>query len=154
MGGSGIGKSHLAQGLGHIACRRGFDVVFLPMNKLLGQIHAGRADGTYERRIANLASVDVLIIDDFGLKPLRPPHDEDFHELVAERYERGPIVLTSNRDFQEWGAAFANPLLASATVDRLRHGAHCITIEGDSYRNPKSINGAEPTKVKPSKRKG
>ena len=151
VGRSGVGKSHLAQGLGHTACRRGFDVVCMPVHKVLGQLHAGRADGSYERRLANLVHVDLLILDEFGLKPLRPPHDEDLHELIAERYERGSIVMTSNLDFDEWGRAFANPLLASATVDRLRHGAHCITIEGDSYRNPRAILGPDSPKASPKK---
>ncbi len=109
----------------------------------LTHLNAGRADGTYERRFNNLARVELLIIDDFGLKTLKPPADEDFHELVAERYERGAIVLTSNLDFGEWGNAFANPLLASATIDRLRHNAHCLTNEGESYRSPRSMNSKE-----------
>jgi DNA replication protein DnaC len=150
VGPSGIGKSHLADALGHTACRRGFDVVRLPVHKLLGQLYAARADGSYDRKLAYLARVDLLILDDFALKPLRSPHDEDFHELVAERYERGSIILTSNRDFTEWGSAFANPLIASATVDRLRHGAHCITIDGPSYRNPLPPPSTETRKGRPS----
>jgi DNA replication protein DnaC len=122
------------------AGRRGYDVLYLGMSKMLGHLHSGRADGTYDRRFLNLVRVDLLILDDFGLKTLRPPGDEDFHELVAERYERGPMIITSNRDFSEWGSAFTNPLLASATIDRLRHNAHCLVIEGESYRSPRSIS--------------
>jgi DNA replication protein DnaC len=143
VGPSGVGKSHLAQAIGHKACRRGFDVMYLSMNKLIKNLHAGRADGTYERRFANLCRADLLIVDDFGLKPLRPPADEDFHELIAERYERGSMIVTSNLDYGEWGQAFANPLLASATVDRLRHNAHCLVIEGDSYRSPRPMKAIE-----------
>lgn len=140
VGPSGVGKSHLAQALGNAACRRGYDAIYMGMTKLTAHLHAGRADGSYERRLTNLARTDLLIVDDFGLKALRSPADEDFHELIAERYERGPIVLTSNLDFGEWGKAFANPLLASASVDRLRHNAHCLVIEGESYRTPRSMN--------------
>lgn len=138
VGPSGVGKSHIAQALGHKACRRGYDVLYMGMNKLIKYLHAGRADGTYERRFANLCRVDLLIVDDYGLKGLRPPADEDFHELIAERYERGALIVTSNLDFAEWGQAFANPLLASATIDRMRHNAHCVTIEGASYRSPRT----------------
>lgn len=138
VGPSGVGKSHLAQALGHKACRRGYDVIYMGMNKLIKHLNAGRADGTYERRFANLCRVDLLIVDDYGLKALRQPADEDFHELVAERYERGAMIVTSNLDFGEWGQAFANPLLASATIDRMRHNAHCMVIEGDSYRSPRT----------------
>jgi DNA replication protein DnaC len=77
LGPAGVGKSHLAQALGHEACRRGFDVVFAKTSAMLSHIHAGRADGTYERRLASYQRPDVLILDDFGLKPMRPPAAED-----------------------------------------------------------------------------
>ena len=80
-----------------------------------------------------------LVIDDFGLKPLRAPQDEDFHDLVAERYEQGATIVTSNLDFSEWGDAFPNRLLGAATLDRLRHGAYRLTLEGESYRAPRPI---------------
>ena len=147
VGPSGVGKSHIAQALGHKACRRGYDVLYMGLSQLIKHLAAGRADGTYERRFANLCRVQLLIVDDFGLKALRPPADEDFHELVAERYERGAMIITSNLDFGEWGQAFTNPLLASATIDRLRHNAHCIVIDGESYRSPRTIN-APPQKVR------
>ena len=80
----------------------------------------------------------LLVIDDFGLKPLRPPADEDFHALIAERYEQTTTIVTSNLDFSEWGTAFpSNRLLAAATIDRLRHNAYCLVIEGKSNRDPK-----------------
>jgi DNA replication protein DnaC len=86
-----------------------------------------------------LARVPLLIIDDFGLKPLRPPADEDIHALIAERYEQTTTIVTSNLDFEEWGDAFpANRLLAAATIDRLRHNAYCLVIEGKSHRDPKA----------------
>jgi len=79
-----------------------------------------------------------LVIDDFGLKPLRRPADEDLHDLIAERYEQASTIVTSNLDFQEWDQAFPNNrLLASASVDRLRHNAYCLVLEGDSGRHPK-----------------
>ena len=80
----------------------------------------------------------LLIIDDFGLKPLRAPADEDLHDLIAERYEQAATIVTSNLDFDEWDQAFAtNRLLASATLDRLRHNAYCLELDGPSYRDPK-----------------
>jgi DNA replication protein DnaC len=84
--------------------------------------------------------VPLLIIDDFGLKPLRPPADEDLHELIAERYETTSTIVTSNLDLPEWDQAFpANRLLASATLDRLRHSAYCLMLDGTSYRAPKQL---------------
>jgi len=138
VGPSGIGKSHLARALGHCAVRQGIDVVFSTCTALTQSLNAARATGTYERKLATLARVPLLIIDDFGLKPLRAPADEDLHDLIAERYEQAATVVTSNLDFPEWDQAFAaNRLLASATLDRLRHNAYCLELDGRSYRDPK-----------------
>ena len=119
----GTGKSHIAQALGHCAVRAGHDVLFTTQSQLLGSLNAARAINTYERRFQAFARVPLLIIDDFGLKPLRAPQDEDLHDLVAERYEQGATLITSNLDFDEWGDAFPNRLLGAATLDRLRNGA-------------------------------
>ena len=135
----GTGKSHIAQAIGHAAVRQGCDVLFTAQSQLLGNLHAARATDSYERKFMNLARVPLLVIDDFGLKPLRPPHDEDFHDLVAERYERTATVITSNLDFGEWGDAFPNQLLGAATLDRLRHGAYRVVLDGKSYRSPKPM---------------
>ena len=138
VGQVGVGKSHLAQALGHCAIRQGVDVVFSSCTQLTASLNAARATGSYERKLTALARVPLLIIDDFGLKPLRPPADEDLHDLIAERYEEASTIVTSNLDFTEWDEAFPNNrLLASATVDRLRHNAYCIELEGPSARDPK-----------------
>ena len=141
VGPTGVGKTHLGQAIGHAACRLGYEVQQVQCHKMLGQLRAARADGTYERKLQSLLRPDLLIIDDFGLKRLTSPADEDFHELVTERYERGSILLTSNLDFTEWGTVFPNPVLANAAVDRLRHLAHRVIIEGDSYRHPRPMPG-------------
>lgn len=133
-GPTGVGKSHLAQALGHEACRRGYDVVFVSAPKLLQHVNGGRADGTYERRLQSYLRPPVLIVDDFGLKPLRPPSSEDWFDIIAERYEHGSLIVTSNRALSEWPDLFGDPLLASAGLDRLFHHAHVITITGESYR--------------------
>ena len=135
----GTGKSHIAQALGHCAVRAGYDVLFTSQTKLLGQLHAARATATLDRRFQTFARVPLLIIDDFGLKPMVPPHDEDFHDLIAERYERNATIVTSNLDFAEWGDAFSNRLLGAATLDRLRHAAYRIVLDGESYRSPRPL---------------
>ena len=136
-GPTGGGKSHLAQAIGHQACRKGYDVLFCSFHKTMAQLKAARGDGTHERRLQTLTRADLLILDDFGLKPLISPADEDFYELVAERYERGSILITSNLDLPEWDRVFPNPVLGAATVDRLRHQAHVVVVEGDSFRSPR-----------------
>jgi DNA replication protein DnaC len=138
VGPCGTGKSHLAQALGHCAVRQGRDVLFTTQNQLSGSLNAARAIGAFARKLQQLARIDLLIIDDFGLRPMRPPHDEDFHELIAERYERAATIITSNLDFSEWGDAFpANKMLGAATLDRLRHGAYRVVLDGVSYRAPR-----------------
>ena len=92
----GTGKSHIAQALGHEAAKRNYDVIFTTQRRLMASLHAARATNTYERRFHSLVKAPLLIVDDFGLKPLLPPADEDFHELVSERYERVATIVTSN----------------------------------------------------------
>ena len=130
----GTGKSHVAQAIGHCAVRQGIDVMFTSQTRLFTQINAARATDTLERKLQALARVPLLIIDDFGLKPLKIGQDEDLHELIAERYERNSTIITSNLDFTEWGDAFPNKLLGAATLDRLRHRAYQMAWEGPSYR--------------------
>ncbi len=135
----GTGKSHIAQALGHCAVRQGHDVLFTTQSKLLGSLHAARATGTFERRFQQTVRIPLLILDDFGLKPLRAPQDEDLHDLVAERYERASTIVTSNLDFSEWGDAFPNRLLGAATLDRLRDRAYRILLDGQSHRKPRPL---------------
>jgi DNA replication protein DnaC len=134
LGPSGVGKSHLAQALGHEAARRGHEVLFRRTYSLLQWIAAGRGDGSYDRRLKQAASIEVLILDDFGLKPLSEEQQSDLYELICERYERAPTIITSNRDFAEWMSVFSNPLMGSAAMDRLVHRGIKIVIEGKSYR--------------------
>lgn len=138
-GPTGTGKSHLAQALGHCALRQGYDVLFTTHSKLLGQLHAARATNAYERKLQQLTKIDLILIDDFGLRPMRSPQDEDFHDLMAERYERAAVIITSNLDFAEWGAAFPNKLLGAATLDRLRDGAYRVVLDGESHRKPRPL---------------
>ena len=139
VGPTGTGKSHLAQALGHCALRQGFEVLFTTHSKLLGQLYAARATNAYERKLAQLIRIDLIIVDDYGLRPMRSPQDEDFHDLIAERYERASTLITSNLDFSEWGAAFPNKLLGAATLDRLRDGAYRIILAGESHRKPRPL---------------
>lgn len=137
----GTGKSHIAQAIGHAAVRRGVDVMFSSQTDLLRQLNAARATGGFERKMQTLVRVPLLIVDDFGLKPFKVGQDEDFHDLVAERYERAATIVTSNLDFNEWGQAFPNRLLGASTLDRLRHGAYQLVLDGESYRAPKVASG-------------
>ena len=143
----GTGKSHLAQAIGHCAVQKGVDVLFFTQAKLLANLYAARATNSYEKRFQTLAKVPLLIIDDFGLKPLKSPQDEDLHDLIDERYEQHATIITSNLDFTEWGDAFPNKLLGAATLDRLRHNAYRLILEGESYRKLRPENNIKNNKT-------
>jgi DNA replication protein DnaC len=134
VGPTGTGKSHIAQALAHSAIRQGIDVLWLSQSKLFSELQAARAAGRFDKKFAEFARISLLIIDDFGLRPIRSPQDEDFHDLVSQRYENTSTMVTSNLDFNEWGEAFPNRLLAAATLDRLRHNAHRVVLDGSSFR--------------------
>ena len=93
----------------------------------------------FDRQFARICAVDLLIIDDFGLKPLKSTQDEDFHDVISERYERKSTIVTSNLDIPEWIDAFPNRILGEATIDRLRHGAYTVVLDGKSYRSPRPV---------------
>lgn len=150
VGPAGVGKTHVAQAIGHEAVRRGHDVLFTKTSVLLNHLNGGRADGSYERRLLGYLRPDVLILDDFGLKPMRPPASEDLYEVIDGRYQRAATILTTNRDYSEWPELFDQPVLASAAIDRLAHGATQVTITGDSYRakGPRKKTPRRPLKRK------
>lgn len=141
----GVGKSHIAQALGHEACRRGYDVLFAKTSKLLRGLLASRADNSWEKRIRKYLKPDVLILDDFGLSPFTATQAEDIYELIAERHLKSSIVVTSNRPPQDWLALFPDPVMANSALDRLAHHAHHVVIQGgESYRR-RSTPGKGPS---------
>jgi DNA replication protein DnaC len=101
---------------------------------MLQHLNGGRADGTWERRLQTYLRPDLLVLDDFGLKPLQSPAPSDLYDVIDGRYEKGSIVLTSNRAPSEWPDIFLDPLLASAGLDRLGDKAEVLVITGSSYR--------------------
>lgn len=134
VGPTGTGKSHLAQALGHRACMAGYGVLYVQAAELLGELRAARADHSYERRLLRFTAPELLIVDDLGLRPLRGDEPGDLYEVIRRRYERGAMVITSNRSVEEWFPLFGDPLLASAAMDRLLHHAHVLVVSGESFR--------------------
>jgi DNA replication protein DnaC len=133
-GPTGVGKSHLATALAIESLKRDRSVLYRNTQRLLTDLNAARATGTYPRLLARLLTVDLLVLDDFGLQPFSPQAAQDLYDLISERYEHGSVIVTSNRAFEEWADAFGNDLLASAALDRLTHHAHSLIIRGESYR--------------------
>lgn len=141
VGPTGVGKSHLAQALGLRACRAGHTVAYAPADAMLQQLRAARADGSYERKLARYTGVDLLILDDLGLKRVERDGPGDLYEVIRQRYERGSLIVTSNRAVEEWAPLFEDDLLASAALDRLLHHAHVIEMTGSSFRNAPGKHG-------------
>jgi DNA replication protein DnaC len=142
VGKTGVGKSHLAQALGQRACRAGYSALYIAAHDMLTQLRAARADQSHDRKLARFTSPDLLILDDLGLRPLTGDEPLDLYDIIRSRYERGAMIITSNRDTAEWYPLFGDSLLASAAMDRLLHHAHILDIDGDSYRNPKNARRA------------
>ncbi len=146
-GAAGVGKSHIAQALGHHACRLGYEVLFTKAVKLFRFLLAGRADHSWEKRMKKYLVPDLLIIDDFALSGLTPTQAEDFYEIVAERHLKSSIIITSNRPPQDWIPLFPDPVMANSALDRLVHHAHHLIMEGESYRkklSPKLTQKSSP----------
>jgi len=133
-GPTGVGKTHLANALGVEALKRDLRVISKSTFRLLADLNASRANGSYSRHMTSILKCDLLILDDFGLQALPPAAIQDLYEIICERYEHGSILVTSNRAFEEWAEVFNNDLLSSAALDRLTHHAHTLIIQGESYR--------------------
>ena len=134
IGQSGTGKSHLAIALGVEAIRAGRSVYFCPLADIIDSLAKADREGRLRERIRYLCRTQLLIIDEIGYVTLGPAAGNLFFQLVNARYERGAMILTSNRGFAEWGQVFGDPVIATALLDRLLHHAVVVHIEGSSYR--------------------
>jgi DNA replication protein DnaC len=148
-GPTGTGKSHLATAIGFEAIKQGMRVVAGPTHHLVADLIGSRGTPLYARRLRRLVACDLLILDDFGLRSFVLSGAEELYEGIRLRYEKGSILLTSNRAPTEWPAVFGDGLIASAALDRLTHHAHLTCIEGASYRQ-RSRRGESPQGQFPS----
>jgi DNA replication protein DnaC len=134
LGPVGVGKTHLACALGHVAIRRRRTVHMTTAAKLFKRLKAARLDNTLEAEMRRLAGVALLILDDLALQAMDATETSDFYQICVERHRRASTVVTSNRTPDEWLAMMADPLLAQSAVDRLASAAHELIIEGPSWR--------------------
>jgi DNA replication protein DnaC len=134
LGPPGTGKSHLAVALGVEAIKAGHSVYFSTLADLIASLAKAEREGTLRERIRFLSAFALLIVDEIGYLPVVPGGGNLFFQLVNARYEKGALILTSNRGFAEWGEVFGDPVVATALLDRLLHHAVVIQIEGSSYR--------------------
>lgn len=129
----GVGKTHVAQALAHLAIRAGAEARFTKTSRALADLAGGHADGTWTRRLRELARPAVLVLDDFAMRELTPTQADDLYELINERAHRS-LILTSNRSPVDWYPLFPNPVVAESLLDRLINNSHQILMNGASYR--------------------
>jgi DNA replication protein DnaC len=134
LGPPGTGKSHLATALAVEAVKAGRSVAFSTLADIITSLAKAEKDGTLRERIRYLCRASLLVVDEIGYLPVVPGGGNLFFQLVNARYEKGAMILTSNRGFAEWGEVFGDPVVATALLDRLLHHAVVIQIEGSSYR--------------------
>lgn len=129
----GVGKSHIAQALGHLAIRHGAEVRFLKTSRALAHLAGGHADRTWDKRLRELTRPAVLVLDDFAMRELTAAQADDLYELITERAGRS-LILTSNRSPADWYPLFPNPVVAESLLDRLINTSHQVFMNGPSYR--------------------
>jgi len=130
----GVGKTHLAIGLGVKAVEAGYSVLFLTLESLMTRLTKAFHENRLERSLQQLVYPRVLIIDEIGYLPLSNLEASLFFRLVARRYERASMIITSNKSFLDWGEVFNDPVVATAILDRLLHYSTTLNIKGESYR--------------------
>lgn len=131
---TGVGKSFLASALGHQACQLGFKVYYRNTAKLFDELKIAKADGSYIKEINRIEKLDLLILDDFGLKPLDNQHRLMLLELLEDRHGKRSTIITSQLPVKSWYDVIGDPTIADAILDRLVHSSHRIELKGPSLR--------------------
>ncbi|MDP2871862.1 MAG: IS21-like element helper ATPase IstB [Bacillota bacterium] len=139
-GPTGAGKTFIACALGNAACRQGYSALYVRVPRILGDLALAKGDGSYPRRMNQLARTQLLILDDWGLAPITPAEGRDLLEVIEDRSQRFSTVVASQAPLEHWHSVVPDPSLADAILDRLVHHAHKIEIKGESMRK---VLGAE-----------
>lgn len=140
----GVGKSHIAQALAHLAIRSGGDARFMKTSRALAHLAGGHADRTWDKRLRDLTRPAVLVLDDFAMRELTAPQADDLYELITERAGKS-VIFTSNRAPADWYPLFPNPVVAESLLDRVINSSHQVFMNGPSYRPAKRPGRVVPT---------
>jgi len=154
LGPPGVGKTHLALGLAVEAIAGGHSVSFVTAHELVTSLGQAAREGKLEVKLRRYLKPKVLVVDEVGYLPLDTVGATIFFQLVSARYERGSIILTSNKSYADWGQVFGENTIATAILDRLLHHSTTVNIRGDSYRLKERRKAgllSAPVKVEPSK---
>ena len=130
----GSGKTYLACALGHNACLHGYSVRYYRLSRLLLELTQAKADGSYHKQLKQLARIQLLVIDDWGLEPLKPAHRNDLMEIMDDRHGQTSTLVISQLPTDQWYASIGDNTLADAILDRLMHNAHRLQLKGESMR--------------------
>ncbi|MBP1763245.1 MAG: transposase subunit [Firmicutes bacterium] len=133
-GASGTGKTFMVCAIGNAACRQGYPVNYWRITRLIQEINASKADGSYGKLLNSLRKVNVLILDDFGIQPFTADEAREILEVIEDRNQIGSTVIASQFPVDKWYDILADPTLADAILDRIVHNSHQIVLEGDSMR--------------------
>jgi DNA replication protein DnaC len=134
MGKPGVGKTHLANAIGIEAIKKGYKVLLFHINDLIEKLNIAKADGTKNQLMNLIMNANLVIIDEIGFKKIPSDAIDDFFEVIRKRYEKGSLIITTNRNFEDWGNVFGDYTVASAIIDRVVHHAIIIKINGESFR--------------------
>ena len=134
FGPPGVGKTHLAIGLGRAAVEAGHSVLFVTATALLASLSRAQHEGKLADQIAFYTKPKLLVVDELGYLPLEKQTAHLFFQLVSRRYERGSMLITTNQTITQWGHVFGDEMIAAAVLDRVLHHSHVLVIQGDSFR--------------------
>ena len=143
-GPTGVGKTWLACALAHTACQQDYSARYLRLPRLLETMPIAKGDGTYPKLLSQLARIDALVLDDWGLTGLNAEQRRDLLEILEDRHDRRSTIVTSQLPLDQWHGFIGDPTLADAILDRLVHNAYRINLKGESMRKKKARLTANP----------